>query len=93
MLETIAPAIYVETLTGREVGRDGRFAVPFHDDGTPTLHVYPEPGEGWFCFGCQRSGSIYDFAAEISGLGTRGAEFTQLRGWIAQRLLNAPVAG
>jgi hypothetical protein len=38
----------VPTLLGRD-----RFALalPFYPDGTPSLHAYPTPEQGWFCFG------------------------------------------
>src|SRR5829696_6953067 len=56
-LLTIPPAVYVEALTGRTVGRDGKLACPFHEDGTPSLHVYDDPNRGWVCFGCGRGGT------------------------------------
>jgi hypothetical protein len=46
----IAPAVYVEALTGRRVGRDGKVACPFHPDSRPSLHAYPDPAAGWACF-------------------------------------------
>ena len=52
---------------------------PFHDDDTPSLHVYPSAAEGWYCFGCGRGGSIYDFAALLLGRSTRGEDFIELR--------------
>ena len=45
--------------------RHGKIRCPFHPDGTPSLHVYPTPEQGWFCFGCRRGGTIYDLAAEV----------------------------
>jgi hypothetical protein len=47
-----------------------------HEDRTPSLHVYGDPERGWFCFGCGRGGSIYDFAALLFGRGTRGEAST-----------------
>ena len=66
-------------LTGRTVGRDGKAACPFHPDDTPSLHAYQEPERGWYCFGCGRGGSIFDLAAEVYGLSTRGRDFVELR--------------
>jgi hypothetical protein len=92
-LLTIPPAVYVVALTGRQVGRDGKVCCPFHDDKTPSMHVYETPEKGVHCFGCGRgSGTIYDFASELSGIGTRGADFKRLQTWIAQRILNTPVS-
>jgi hypothetical protein len=51
----------------------------FHDDRSPSLHVYLEPGRGWYCFGCGRGGSIYDLAALLSGRETRGSDFSEVR--------------
>jgi hypothetical protein len=78
-LLTIAPSTYVRVLTGRSPGRDGKVCCPLHADDTPSLHVYPEPAHGWFCFGCQRGGSIFDLAAALWGLQTRGPNFLELR--------------
>lgn len=86
-LLAIPPPVYVEALTGRPVGRDGKCRCPFHEDRTPSLHAYDEPAEGWFAFCCQRGGTIYDLARELSGIGDRGADFRELRAWIAERLL------
>jgi hypothetical protein len=79
-LRRVAPAVYVQALTGLTVGRDGKVSCPFHGpDRTPSLHVYAKPAAGWYCYGCARGGSIYDLAAEVFGLTTRGREFIQLR--------------
>jgi len=51
-LRAIAPAVYVEALTGRAPGRDGKIACPLHKDRTPSFHVYETAEEGWYCFGC-----------------------------------------
>jgi DNA primase len=54
-------------------------AYGLHEDRQPSLHVYDDPGRGWYCFGCARGGSIYDFAALLFGRGTRGEDFIELR--------------
>jgi hypothetical protein len=79
-LREVPPAVYVQALTGLEIGRDGKVSCPFHGpDRTPSLHVYAEPAAGWFCYGCGRGGSVYDLGAEVFGLATRGREFIELR--------------
>jgi hypothetical protein len=78
-LRRVPPAVYVQALTGRPVGRDGKAACPFHPDDTPSLHAYQEPERGWYCFGCGRGGSIFDLAAEVYGLSTRRRDFVELR--------------
>jgi hypothetical protein len=75
----LAPAVYIERLTGLHVPRHGKVRCPFHQDDTPSLHVYRESHRGWYCYGCGRGGSIYDFAALLWGTGTRGVSFVQLR--------------
>jgi hypothetical protein len=79
VLLKIAPERYVTALLGRPISRDRKISCPFHDDRTPSLHVYPVPERGWFCFGCRRGGSIYDLAAALWGLEPRGADFLKLR--------------
>jgi hypothetical protein len=87
----IPPPVYIEGLTGLAPGRDGKVCCPLHEDRTPSLHVYEDPDQGWYCFGCGRGGTVYDLGAALSGLGTRGEEFRRLREWIASRLLSAPL--
>ncbi|HEY1357053.1 MAG TPA: hypothetical protein VGF21_01995 [Thermoleophilaceae bacterium] len=85
-LLAIAPPVYVETLTGRPVGRDGKIACPFHPDSRPSFHAYADPRDGWACYSakCWRAdrpngGDIYDLAAQLWGLSTRGPDFPELR--------------
>ncbi len=78
-LRSVPPPVYFERLTGLRVGRSGKLRCLFHDDRSPSLHVYREPGRGWYCFGCGRGGSIYDLAALLSGRDTRGQDFSELR--------------
>lgn len=79
-LRQIPPTVYIPVLTGMTPGRSGKVSCPFHgEDRTPSLHVYSDPADGWYCFGCQRGGSIYDLGAEVFGLSTRGREFVELR--------------
>jgi DNA primase len=60
----------------------------FHEDRTPSLHVYDDPERGWYCFGCGRGGSIYDLASLLWQRETHGRDFIELR-----RELEALVAG
>jgi len=60
---------------------------PFHDDPTPSLHVYETPAGGWYCYGCRRGTSVYDLAAPLWGLETRGADFLELRRRLYELLL------
>jgi len=78
-LLAVPPELYVERLTGQRVGRSRKVHCPFHDDRTPSLHVYEAPERGWYCFGCACGGSIYDLAALLWRRGTRGEDFVALR--------------
>jgi len=83
----VPPPVYFERLTGLRVGPSGKLHCLFHDDRSPSLHVYREPGRGGYCFGCGRGGSVYDLAALLFGRGTRGRDFVELRRELEQRLL------
>jgi hypothetical protein len=82
-LHAIEPAVYVEVLTGRRVGRSGKVDCPFHPDNEPSLHVYPDH---WTCFSakCWRGdrpngGDIYNLAAQLWGLSHHGGDFRELQ--------------
>lgn len=34
---------------------------PFHDDSSPSLHVWTTPDPHWFCFGCAQGGDIFSW--------------------------------
>lgn len=82
-LLAIPAEAYVAAFTGREVGADGKTTCPFHDDRTPSLHVYPGNG-GWYCYGCEAGGTIIDFGARLYGLEPRGAGYHELLGALGQ---------
>jgi CHC2 zinc finger len=84
VLHELAPTEYVPLLTGREIGRDGKAECPFHEDWNPSLHVYDQPRDGWFCFQCERGGDIFNLAAELFGLDSQ-RDFREVK----RRLLDA----
>ncbi|MGO9892224.1 MAG: CHC2 zinc finger domain-containing protein, partial [Solirubrobacteraceae bacterium] len=86
-LRLVPPRVYFERLTGLRVGQSGKLHCLFHDDRSPSLHVYPEPDRGWYCFGCGRGGSVFDLAALLWGRGTRGSDFLELRRQLEEVLL------
>ena len=46
--------------------RAGFIRCPFHaGDNSASLKIYPGKGGGFFCFGCQSSGSVIDFVMRI----------------------------
>lgn len=76
---------YYTALTGRELSR-GNVQCPFHGDGqerNPSMRLYDDT---WYCFGCCRGGSIYEFGAALWDMGTRGADFRALRERLTQEL-------
>lgn len=75
-LRGIEAAEYVRALTGRTADRAGKISCPFHSDDTPSLQIYPSGT--FYCFGCRRGGSIYDFASAL---------------WLSGQSPNAPLRG
>lgn len=84
-LLTIPPRDYVTDLLGVRPGRTNKVPCPFHTDKRPSLHVYPTGERGWCCFSCRRGGTIYDLAAELWGLRTRGGDFVEVRRRLTQQ--------
>lgn len=78
-IDRVTPTVYVEVLTGQAVGRSRKVRCPLHEDRTASLHAYEHAGQGWFCFGCRRGGSIYDLAAAVWQRELRGTAFLDLR--------------
>ncbi|MDA0161258.1 CHC2 zinc finger domain-containing protein [Solirubrobacter ginsenosidimutans] len=78
-LLSIPPRHYVADLLGVKPGRNNKVSCPFHNDDRPSLHVYPTGDRGWCCFSCRRGGTIYDLAAAIWGMQTRGRDFVEVR--------------
>ncbi|MGN6274683.1 MAG: CHC2 zinc finger domain-containing protein [Solirubrobacterales bacterium] len=86
-LQSVPPPVYFERLTGLQVGRSGKVRCPFHEDRTPSLHLYEDPTRGWYCFGCGRGGSIYDLAAMLWDRPTHGQGFVELRSELQARFI------
>ena len=83
--------MYVEALTGEVVPANGmmRCPLPDHDDHTPSFQVL---SSHWRCFGCNRGGSVIDFAAALYGVERpRGRAYWRLRDRILEALIWAPV--
>jgi hypothetical protein len=77
VLLAIPASHYADVLAGRKANRAAKIVCPFHDDHDPSLQLYDNGS--WYCFGCREGGSIYDFAAQLWGLDTKGREFLELR--------------
>jgi len=88
----IEPADYLRALAGIDVGqrRLVRCPSPQHEDRTPSCSVGRDASEGFYCFGCQAGGGIYDLASLLLGGPTgpalRGAAFKAARALVAERL-------
>lgn len=82
----VAPERYVQVLTAQSVGRSRKVRCPLHADRTPSMHVYEDPADGWYCFGCGRGGNIYDLAAGVWGITPRGDDFAALRAGLQHKL-------
>ena len=50
---------------GLKPNRSGFISCPFHEEDTPSLKMYAEPGRGFHCFGCQTNGSVIDFVMRL----------------------------
>ena len=51
---------------GFSPNRAGFIRCPFHaGDNNASLKIYPGKGGGFFCFGCQTSGSVIDFVMRV----------------------------
>jgi len=83
-LRQIPSVEYVPRLIGEDFNAEGKVRCPFHGNGkerTPSLQAYP-PFQ-WACFGCERGGSIYDFASHLWDMPTKGPAFRELRDRLA----------
>lgn len=77
-LKNIAPRTYIEALCGEVPDARGRMRCPLpgHDDTTPSCQVL---ATHWRCFGCQRGGSVIDFATHLWGIEPRGEGYIEIR--------------
>lgn len=82
-LDTLETSDYVHALTGTEVAprKPACCPLPGHDDDSPSFSVTRSDPTHFYCYGCNRGGSIFDFAAhlwEIPG-SLRGDRFREVR--------------
>lgn len=57
---------------GIEVTRHNTALCPFHSDSKPSMHIY-DGRKGWWCYVCNRGGSVIDFTMELFGMKFRDA--------------------
>jgi hypothetical protein len=80
MISTPAPAIIPEPVATKshiplpdlisEALVDGKVSCPFHDDRTPSCHIYDDH---FFCFGCNARGDAVDWLMMVEGLDRHSA--------------------
>ncbi|MEN3281368.1 MAG: RepB DNA-primase from phage plasmid [Solirubrobacteraceae bacterium] len=95
-LEEIAPKDWFAALEpDREISEYGYARCPLHDDHIPSLKLYDEPRDGWYCWACARGGDLLEYAAwrqhacRARDLSAR--DFRQLVDWLRDRLGAGPV--
>lgn len=47
----------------RPISEYGYAPCPLHDDHIPSLKLYDEPRDGWYCWACARGGDLVEYAA------------------------------
>ena len=66
LLEQVDPAEVIgKRVELRQVGGRRKGLCPFHEEKTPSFHVYPD---GYHCFGCGAHGTALGFLMEMDGL-------------------------
>lgn len=63
----------VATRYGFEPDRSDCIKCPFHADTHPSLHIYAEPGRGFYCYACDSGGSVVDFVMRLFRINYRQA--------------------
>jgi hypothetical protein len=91
------PREYFAALCGiTEYDRRGQCRCPIHEDPGPSCWVGETPESGWFCYGCNRGGRIFDLASLLIGgpwgVDLRGDAFRAARAELERRL-GVPIAG
>jgi DNA primase len=56
-----------EVVPLKKSGREYKANCPFHEERTPSFYVVPDKGF-YKCFGCGKSGSVFDFVMERMGM-------------------------
>lgn len=51
----------------RRAGRKSSGLCPFHNEKTPSFHIYPET-QSFYCFGCGKGGDVITFTKEIQNI-------------------------
>lgn len=69
-----------------KMGSEYKACCPFHKEDTPSFTVFEKDGSWlWKCFGCQKSGNVFQFIQEFDNVDFDSAveKVAQLAGWLA----------
>jgi len=75
-VETIKSQLSMKAVAeryGLHSARSGFINCPFHTEDTPSMKIYEQPGRGFSCFGCGKSGSVIDFVMLLFSISFRQA--------------------
>ena len=69
-VEEIKTRLDTVEIVGRDIrlqraGRNWKGLCPFHDEKTPSFHVFPDRGN-FKCFGCGEGGDIFTYVMPVS---------------------------
>jgi DNA primase len=65
-------AVFSERTKVQKAGADHVACCPFHQERTPSLHIYADQGR-FHCFGCKEHGDAIDVVRKLDGLDFEGA--------------------
>jgi hypothetical protein len=85
-LDQLAPREWFALLEpDRPVSAYGYAQCPLHDDHIPSLKLYGEPQDGWYCWACARGGDVIEYAAwRWYGQSSRRLDAPRFRALIAR---------
>jgi DNA primase catalytic core len=71
-VQSVLDQIPIENEIGKDVqlrhsGKKFSGLCPFHNDTHPSFEVYPQT-QSWFCYGCQKGGSLIDYVMYRDGV-------------------------
>ena len=85
-LDELAPRQWFALLEpDRAISDYGYARCPLHEDHVPSLKLYDEPRDGWYCWACARGGDVIEYAAwRWYGQASRGLDAPRFRALIAR---------
>lgn len=84
-LRAVPADVYYSRLSGLDGDIGRHVKCPFWDHRSPRQMMLYDDGS-WFCWPCDEGGTIYDFAAKLWNMSTKGAEFQKLKTRIRDEL-------